>query len=101
MGFNDPNERTELIITSSSLPESDLCGDLILPLTAQATPPKRSLINVHVVSEDGRQWLLKPKDCLTYIVSEYRREATATCTNMMIVKGLCGKLLGYYASFCS
>ena len=61
----------ELIITSSTLPESDLCGDLLLPFTAQTTPPKRSLVNVHVVSADGRQWLLKAADCLTYIVSKH------------------------------
>ena len=67
----DPDKRIELIITSSTLSEPDLCGDLLLPLKTHATPPKQGLVNVHVVSEDGHQWLLKAADCLSYIVSEY------------------------------
>jgi hypothetical protein len=66
------DKRVELIITSSTLPESDLCSDLLLPLTTHATPRKQGLVNVHVIFEDGPQWLLKAADCLSYIVSEYQ-----------------------------
>lgn len=88
----------ELIITSSTLPESDLCGDLLLPLIAQTTLPKRTLVHVHVVSEDGRQWLLRPADCLTYIVSTLQCIGILKCNNTEIVTGFRGKLLRYHAS---
>lgn len=95
---NDSDHWTELIITSSILPESDLCGDLILPLTAQTAVPRRTLVNVHVVSEDGQQWLLRPADCLTYIVSTLKHSEVQTCTKKVIATGFCGKLLRYHAS---
>jgi hypothetical protein len=97
---SDPDRVIELIITSSTLPESNLCGDLLLPLTAQATPSEQSPVNVHVVSEDGWQWLLKPDDCLTYIVSKQQRKTIATCINLRIVPGFCITFLRYHASVC-
>lgn len=57
------------MITSSTLPESDLYSDLLLTPTAPLAPPKRCPVNIHVETEDQRTWLLKPDDCLTYFVS--------------------------------
>ena len=76
----DSDHWTELIITSSTLPESDLCGDLLLPLTAQTPLPRRTLVTVHVVSEEGQHWLLRPADCLTYIVSTLQHSEVLACT---------------------
>lgn len=98
LGVTCSDHSTELIITSSTLPESDLCGDLLLPPVSQATLPKQNLVNVHVVSEDGRQWLLKPADCLTYIVSSVEHTSVLTCTNTAMVKGFRSKFFRYHAS---
>jgi hypothetical protein len=59
----------ELIITSSTLSETALYDDLLLGAATQPTPPKQTLVNIHVESEDGRVWLLRQSDCLTYFVS--------------------------------
>lgn len=65
----DTYTRVELIITSSTLSEEEIYGDLVMPTVAQETPPKRNPTNIQVESEDGNLWLFKQSECLTYLVS--------------------------------
>jgi hypothetical protein len=69
INFANIDNGTELIVTSSTLSEINLYDDLLLAASARPTPPKQTLVNIHVESEDGRVWLLRQSDCLTYFVS--------------------------------
>lgn len=79
-GMAIADAHVELIITCSVLAEDELLGDLLQrSTTAKGKLPMRGILNIHLETPDGNNWIFEHADCSTYLVGRTNgcRAATA------------------------